>query len=162
MKKLDLKVVFVAIFLFSVAITSLKYWEVVSGYLFDTLNSKTLTFVIWVILIITAVIHYQKNKDDDQNLISDKDDLDKPIDYVQFVSTFGAIGTSVQVLSREVFTFFTFPDLCKTASFKGFDILSFVIVIIVLTLYCYGKVKPVLQETYIEKSKIQTKPNTRS
>ncbi len=159
MKKLDFKVIFVALILFIIAIISLVYWELVSKFIMNILKSKSVTIGGWILLTITAFIHYHKNKYDDKNFISEKEGLDKPIDYLQFVLTFGAIGTSVQVLSREVFAFYNFPELCNTNRFLGFDIVSFLIVIVVLTFHSYGKIKPVLQETYIEKNKIETKSN---
>jgi hypothetical protein len=156
MKKLDIKVIIVTVFLLIIALISFKYWEYVSKFLMNVLNSKYMTVGGWVLLMITAFIHYYKNKDERKNVISDKEGLDKPIDYFMFFFTFGAIGTSIQVLAREVFAYYSFPDQCRIDSLKRFDIVSFIIVIIVLVFYCYNKIKPVLQETYIKKNKIQT------
>lgn len=157
MKKLDLKVIIVAVFLIILAFTSYLNWELMSKYLMKFIDSKVLTFGIWVTLVVTAVIHYNKNYDDDKNLISDKEGLDRPIDYVLFVFTYGAIGTSIQALAKETFANYNFKELSKCSDFSGFDNLSFVIVIVVLVFYSYGKIKPIIQETYIEKVKIRLK-----
>ncbi|MBE7630468.1 hypothetical protein [Tenacibaculum piscium] len=155
MKKIDYKVVGVAIFLLVISIYSYTNWNSVAKFLMTFLESKILTFGIWILLVITSVIHYNKNYDEDENMISDKEGLDKPIDYLLFVLTYGAIGSSVQVLAKETFANYNFKELSKCAEFSGFDNASFFIVIIVLIFYSYGKIKPIIQETYIVKSKIR-------
>ena len=157
MKKLDLKVIIVAVLLVILAFTSYLNWELMSIYLMKFIGSRILTFGIWASLVITAGIHYNKNYDDDKNMISDKEGLDRPIDYVLFVFTYGAIGTSIQALAKETFANYNFKELSKCSDFSGFDNLSFVIVIVVLVFYSYGKIKPIIQETYIEKVKVRPK-----
>ena len=159
MKKLDLKVIGVAIVLAILAITSYIYWEPTSEMLMKILESRILTFLIWLVLTLTGIIHYNRNNEDDKNLISDKDGLDKPVDYLQFILTFGAIGSSVQILLRETFANYNFPEKTFCKELTGFDNITFVIVIIVLIFYSYGKIKPVVQETYISKEKVRLKEN---
>ena len=155
MKKVDYKVVGVAIVLFIISVFSYTNWNLVSTFLMKFLESKILTFAIWILLIITSIIHYNKNYNEDKNMISDKEGLDKPIDYLLFVFTYGAIGSSIQALAKETFANYNFKELSKCAEFTGFDNASFFIVIIVLIFYSYGKIKPIIQETYIVKSKIR-------
>jgi len=159
MRNLDFKVIGVAIGLGIIAILSYVFWKPTSEIIMTALESKIMTFCIWLILILTGVIHYYKNNPEEKNLISDKDGLDKPIDYLQFILTFGAIGSSIQILVRETFANYNFPEKSICSNFTGFDNATFVIVIIVLIFYSYGKVKPVIQETYISKEKIRLKEN---
>jgi len=157
MKNLDYKVIGVAIGLGIIAILSYVFWKPTSIYIMIILESKILTFFIWLILALTGIIHYYKNNAEDKNLISDKDGLDKPIDYLQFILTFGAIGSSIQILVRETFANYNFPKKSICVNFTGFDNATFVIVIIVLIFYSYGKIKPVIQETYVSKEKVRLK-----
>ena len=157
MKKIDYKVLIVAIVLFIIAIHSYSNWELTSKHLMSLLSSKALTFGIWIALIITSIIHYNKNYNDTENMISDKEGLEKPIDYLQFVFTYGAIGASIQALAKETFANYNFKELSKCSDFNSLDNVSFLIVIIVLIFYSYGKIKPIIQETYIIKSKIRLK-----
>ncbi|MFD2916374.1 hypothetical protein [Psychroserpens luteus] len=155
MKKIDYKVVGVAIVLFLISVFSYTNWILVSTFLMKFLESKILTFAIWILLIITSIIHYNKNYNEDNNMISDKEGLDKPIDYLLFIFTYGAIGSSVQALAKETFANYNFKELSKCVEFTGFDNVSFFIVIIVLIFYSYGKIKPIIQETYVVKNKIR-------
>ena len=153
--KLDAKVIIVATLLLILALVSFFYWTTIALYILKILESKFLTFLIWVGLIITLIIHYNKNYDDDKNLISDKEGLEKPIDYVLFIMTYGAIGTSIQVLSKITFININFQSLSRCPDFTGFDNFSFIVVIIVLVFYSYIKIKPIIRETYINKEKIR-------
>lgn len=157
MKKIDYKVVIVAIALLIIALYSYSNWELFSKHLMSLLGSKALTFGICIILIITSIIHYNKNYNDEENMISDKKGLEKPIDYLQFVCTYGAIGKSIQSLAKETFANYYFKELSKCSDFNVFDYVSFLMVIIVLIFYSYGKIKPIIQETYVIKSKIGLK-----
>lgn len=157
MKKLDYKVIGVAIVLGILAIASYVNWEQTSKILMRILESRVLTFSIWLILILTGIIHYYKNYEEDNNLISDKDGLDKPVDYLQFIFTFGAISTSIQILLRETFANYNFPHKSICSELTGFDNATFVIVIIVLIFYSYAKIKPIVQETYISKESVRIK-----
>ena len=157
MKKLDYKVIGVAVVLGILAIVSYVNWEQTSESLMSILESRVLTFSIWLILILTGIIHYHKNYEEDNNLISDKDGLDKPVDYLQFILTFGAIGSSIQILLRETFANYNFPSKSICSELTGFDNATFVIVIVVLIFYSYGKIKPVIQETYISKESVRLK-----
>lgn len=159
MKKLDYKVIGVAVILGILAIVSYANWELTSGIIMSILESRKLTFLIWLILILTGVIHYYKNYEEDNNLISDKGGLDKPVDYLQFILTFGAIGSSIQILLRETFANYNFPNKSICSELTGFDNATFVIVIIVLIFYSYGKIKPIVQETYISKESVRLKNN---
>lgn len=157
MKRLDFKLIGVALFLVVLAFVSYVNWDIMSHYLMKFLESKIFTFGIWVLIVVTSIIHYNKNCDEDENLISDKEGLDRPIDYILFIFTYGAIGTSVQALAKETFANYNFKELSKCSNFSGFDNISFVIVIVVLVFYSYGKIKPIIQETYIEKVKVRPK-----
>jgi hypothetical protein len=158
MNKLNTKLVIVAIGLLVASSFSFSYWTFVSNMIMKILESKFLSFTIWAVIIITTLIHYNKNHGKDKNLISDKEGLEKPIDYIQFIFTYGAIGSSIQVLAKETFANLNFKELAKCSNFSGFDNLSFVIVIIVLIFYSYGKVKPIIEETYIiDKSSVKRK-----
>lgn len=159
MKNLDLKVVGVAIVLGVLAIISYLNWEMTAAILMSILESRELTFAIWLSLILTGIIHYNKNYEQDKNLISDKDGLDKPVDYLQFIVTFGAIGSSIQILLRETFANYNFPSKSICSQLTGFDNITFIIVITVLIFYSYGKIKPIVQETYITKESVQLKEN---
>jgi len=88
-------------------------------------------------------------------LISDKEGLEKPIDYFQYILTYGSIGTSIQTLSKEVFLKYNFPEKQVCMYLNNFDYSTFVIVIFVLLFYSYGKIKPVIQETFVNKEKIR-------
>ncbi|MBE7671568.1 hypothetical protein F7649_10635 [Tenacibaculum piscium] len=77
MKKIDYKVVGVAIFLLVISIYSYTNWNSVAKFLMTFLESKILTFGIWILLVITSVIHYNKNYD--ENIISDKEDLERVV-----------------------------------------------------------------------------------
>lgn len=157
MKNLDYKVIGVALFLAVIAILSYYYWTPTSDFIMRTLESRILTFLIWLILAVTSIIHFYKNKQDNKNLISDNEGLDKPINYLQFIFTFGAIGTSIQVLSRETFANYNFLEKARCSDYSGFDNIAFIIVIAVLISYSYAKIKPVVQETYIVKRKVRRK-----
>ncbi len=159
MKNLDYKVIGVAIVLGVLAIVSYVYWKPTSEILMIILESRILTFCIWLTLVLTGIIHYYKNNEEDKNLISDKDGLDKPIDYLQFILTFGAIGSSIQILLRETFANYNFPNKSICNELTGFDNATFVIAIIVLIFYSYGKIKPIVQETYISKESVRLKNN---
>ena len=155
MNKVDLKLVLASIVLLVVALISFLNWSFVSSLIIQFLTSKILTFCIWAILTIVSIIHYFRNHEKDKNLISDKDGLEKPIDYFQFVATFGAIGSSIQILARETFASINFSKLAKCSEFSKVDIFSFFIVIIVLVFYSYNKIKPIFIETFVSKSKIR-------
>lgn len=155
--KLDIKIIIVAVLLLILSLLSFLYWDKIAIYILHFLESQILTFLIWIGLIITLLIHYHKNYDDDENLISDKDGLDKPIDYALFIMTYGAIGTSVQVLSKITFININFKELTKCPDFTNFDNISFIVVIIVLIFLTYSRVKPIIRETYINKKKVRKK-----
>lgn len=155
MNKIDIKVVIIAIILVFISAGSFQKWNLISPVIMTFLESKWLTFGIWIILLVTLFIHYQKNNTAKTNLISDKEGLEKPFDYILFFFTYGAIGLSVQTLAKKTFAYYNFPNLSKCSEFTGFDNVSFVAVIIVLTIFCYEKIKPIFQETYTKKSKIK-------
>lgn len=156
MKKVDFKVVLAGLFLILISLLSYFKWSYFSNVILCVLNSNILTFIIWVFLTITSVIHFYRNNSEDKNLISDKEGLEKPIDYVQFIFTYGAICSSIQILAKETFVHYNFKELSKCTNFSGFDNISFVIVIIVLIFYSYGKIRPIVQETFMIKNKIRT------
>jgi hypothetical protein len=156
MRKIDLKVVLAGIFLILVSTISYFKWRIVSSLIILILSSNILTFFLWIFLVVVSLIHYYRNSNDDKNLISDKEGLEKPIDYVQFIFTYGAICSSIQVLAKETFAHYNFKEQSKCINFTGFDNLSFVIVIIVLIFYSYGKIRPIVQETFMIKNKIRT------
>lgn len=155
MKKIDYKISSIAIMLIVIAIVSYTNWETVSKIILTILESRELTFIIWSVLITIGIIHYVKNHSDNKNLISDKEGLEKPIDYLQYIFTYGSIGTSIQILAKEVFLKYNFPEKQVCMYLNNFDYSTFVIVIFVLLFYSYGKVKPVIQETFVNKEKIR-------
>lgn len=155
MKKIDYKISSIAIMLIVIAIVSYTNWETVSKIILTILESRELTFIIWSFLITIGIIHYVKNHSENKNLISDKEGLEKPIDYFQYILTYGSIGTSIQILSKEVFLKYNFPEKQVCMYLNNFDYSTFVIVIFVLLFYSYGKIKPVIQETFVNKEKIR-------
>ena len=159
MAKLDFKVIAVAIALLTLAGISYFNWDSFSLEILRFLDSNGLTFGIWAFLIITVIIHYQKSDKSNENRLSDKDGLEKPIDYALFVGTYGAIGTSIKTVGRELFARINVPDesLCK--GFSNFDSVSFGAIVILLSIYFYHKVKPVVQETYIQIASVKPADN---
>ena len=155
-QKLDFKLIFVAIGLLILAYVSFNYWRFCAPVIFDLLDSRLLTFGIWTFLGVTLFIHYQLNHSTNENQVSDKDGLERPVDYLQYGATYGAIGTSIQVISREVFANYNFPELSKCSELEWFDGVSFLAALIILSLYCYVKLKPIIQETFLIKSKVET------
>lgn len=155
MKKLDFKLSSVAIVLIVLALVSYVYWKYVSVFILSILESESVTFILWLLLIITAIIHYYKNHSDNKNLISDNEGLEKPLDYGQFVFTYGSIITSIKILAKEIFTKYYFPDIKSCMIMNDFNYTTFILVVIVLSSYSYSKIKPVFQETYIKKEKIK-------
>lgn len=159
MKSLDVKTIGVAIVLLFVALVSYIFWGDISPWILTILNTPILTFIIWLVLGVLLFSHFRKNKTIKNGLISDKDGLEKPFDYIQSWFTYGVIGTSIQTLSREVFARLNFPELSGCLGFSDFDSLSFGGVIIVLAIYLYAKIQPIVEEDFfIHKNKI--KPNT--
>ena len=154
MKDVNWKLVIAIISLFALSIISFANWVEISELIMTLLESKYLTFSIWILLILIAFFHFYSHTNS-KNLISDKEGLDKPIDYLQFVFTYSAIASSIQALSREVFAHYNFKNLSKCKDFNSIENASFIIVIIVLTFYSYGRIKPVVKDLIYSKKKIK-------
>jgi hypothetical protein len=158
MKNLDTKFIIIAVILIGLSIVLFRFWNTIAPSIMRILNSDLLTFGIWSLLVVTSWMHYHRNKEIEQNPISDKKGLERPIDYISFITTIGAIGTTIQVLGKELFAYYNFPSMCKTTNFNGLDMVSFGIAIAVLILYSYGKMIPVIEETYTKRNKINSIP----
>lgn len=147
-KKFDWKTFGVAIFLITLSLISFFQWTKVSVWLFDLLKSELLTFVIWIILIVILLIHYWKNKAKESNGISEKEGLEKPIDYLQFLFTFGAIGLTLQTIAKELFAHYNFSEFSKCIGLDGFDCFGFFAVIVVLIFYSYSNLQPIILDVF--------------
>lgn len=154
-----MKVIGVAILLGIIATISISNWEHTSKGIFTVLSSDIITTSIWISLVIFLIIHYVRNHNTEENVISEKEGLEKPIDYLQFLFTYGAIGLTLQTTSRELFAQLNFEELSKCQEMSGFDCFGFLAVIIVLSSYSYNKIKPVVLEAIKPKEKINTAPN---
>ena len=157
-KNVDFKVVGVIIILIAVIVISRNNWEFVSEQIFRILKSRTLTTVIWGFIILFSVIHYYKNHTKG-NTITEKTGLEKPIDYIQFAFTFSVIGMTIQTTARELFAQLNFAELSKCSDFDNYDCFGFFTVIVVLVVYTYGKVKPVIIETIQPKENVDSQSN---
>lgn len=146
MENIDLKVVGVVVLLSIIAVISLSNWEQTSLFIFSILSSEKITTGIWGGLLIFLIIHYFRNRNTDDNIISEKEGLEKPIDYLQFLFTYGAIGLTLQTTTKELFAQLNFTELSKCRDLSNFDCFGFLAVIIVLSYYSYNKVEPVVME----------------
>jgi len=156
-KELNWKLIVAIISLFVLSMFSFANWSNVSFFIMKLLESRYLTVGIWILILLIAIFHFYSHTN--KNLISDKEGLDKPIDYVQFVFTYSAIASSIQALSREVFAHYNFKTLSKCKDFNGIENVSFIIVIIVLTFYSYGRIKPIVKDLIYNKKKIRIDTN---
>lgn len=153
-KDIDFKTLWVIIILLVVIGISSLNWEYVSKLIFKVLDSRALTSIIWIFIILFSSVHYYKNHTKG-NTITDKTGLEKPIDYIQFAFTFSAIGMTIQTTARELFAQMNFSSNAKCSELDGYDCFGFFAVIIILVVYSYDKVKPVILETLQPKELVE-------
>ena len=141
---------------------SFSFWTEVSMIIMNVLNSHLLTVILFILVAVITFFHYQKYNHEKNDKISSKDGLEKPIDYLQFLFTHAGILISVQALTRETFAHFNFPELSQCEKFSSFDSFGFIAAIVVLTIYSYAKIQPVIQDTYINKVHVKNSANAKN
>ncbi len=155
MKRININLIVVALLLFLVSIVAYVFWNTIKYLICNILESGVMTAIIWILLFVIAIIHYFNNNIEDKNLINDREGLEKPFDYLQFVGTYGVILTSAQRLGKEFFLQWNFPDVTSCKNFTNIDNISLLCCVFVLVHYSFIKVSPIAIEAFTKKSPIQ-------
>ena len=128
-------------------------WEWLSNTIMVGLKSSWLTFGFLTFLIVPTVIHFFRFNHSSEDTISNKSVFERPLDYLQFLVTYGAILLSIQAIARELFAYLNFPAEARCLDISVYDGFGFGATLIVLTTYSYAKVKPVFQQTFASERK---------
>lgn len=155
MNNLNWKLIIVALLLFSSAVTAYYSWDVLKFGIAILLKSPILTLAIWASISIIAIMHYFNNHTEEPNSINDKEGLEKPMNYFQFIGTYATILTSAQTFSKEFFLQWNFPNETNCKNFTEFDRICIVSCIFVLMYYSFVKIRPVFEEAFKKKAKVR-------
>lgn len=154
-EKLNLKLIFVTLLLLVSALAAYYYWTIMKEWILGTLKSEVLTFLIWAFLVVICLIHFVIYRSDESNVISDKDGLEKPLDYFQFVGTYGVILTFAKTFGCEFFVQWNFPEASNCNNFNKFDQICMISCVVLLINYSAHKIYPVLEDIFVKKVSIQ-------
>ena len=154
-EKLNWRLIFVAIMLMALSLGAYYYWGVIKYWISSTLKSEILTVIIWIFLTTVLAIHFYIYRASNVNVISDKDGLEKPLDYLQFTGTYGVILTFAKTFSCEFFLQWNFPGESQCSNLGFFDKICMISCVFVLINYSFYKIWPVLEDIFIKKVSIQ-------
>ena len=155
-ERLNLKLIFVTLLLLVSALVAYYYWVILREWILGTLKSDLLTFLIWTFLVVISLVHFFIYNEKKSNAISDKDGLEKPLDYFQFIGTYGVILTFAKTFGCEFFVQWNFPEMSQCDNFNKFDQICMVSCVFLLINYSLQKIYPVLEDIFIKKVSIQS------
>jgi uncharacterized membrane protein len=154
MNNLNWKLIIAALLLFISAIAAYYNWDFMKLLIAGFLKSPLLTLGIWALIVIVSIIHYINNHSQELNSINDKEGLERPLDYLQFIGTYATILTSAQTFGREFFFQWNFPNETNCKNFSEFDKICMISCVFVLIYYSFLKIKPVVGEAFKKRATI--------
>lgn len=159
MRNINLRLIYVALLLLLLFFSAFFAWEYVKFFIVLFLKSPILTVSIWFFLTIIAIVHYINNINKEPNSINDKEGLEKPMDYLQFVGTYATILSSAQTFAKEFFMQWNFPNETNCKNFNDFDKICIISCVFVLVYYSFIKIAPICSEAFKKKSPVTSDNN---